>query len=161
MGNMDLGKKRASDFFAKIKRYFKDISQIRSTPHAIAIGFAIGTFLAIFPIPGPNILVALLVPVVYKKVNRISLFGALLFWNPLIVVPLNALGYSIGNGIFGYAPPVEYEISFLNKVYYYSRRLYMGNAILAISFAVLGYIVVRLISNHYQLKLIVDKVSKK
>ena len=42
-------KKKIDNFFLKIKNYFLNIIRLKATPHEIALGLAIGTFIEILP----------------------------------------------------------------------------------------------------------------
>ncbi|MBA3064624.1 DUF2062 domain-containing protein, partial [Candidatus Woesearchaeota archaeon] len=66
----------------KIKEHLSEIIRIKTSPHSIALGFAIGTFIAILPTLGFTYLIAIIVMLVYAKESKIALFGALLLWNP-------------------------------------------------------------------------------
>ena len=97
----------------KIKNYAQDVFTEKTTPHSIALGFAIGTLISILPTPGFNLLLALLVSIISKKVNRVSLFIGILFWNPLTSPVVYYLSYTLGDLIFGATPIIMYDISFM------------------------------------------------
>lgn len=44
----------------KIKEHFQEIIRTKPSPHAIALGFTIGTFISILPTPGLNFALGLL-----------------------------------------------------------------------------------------------------
>ena len=51
----------------KIREHFSEVIKIKRSPHSIALGFAVGTFLAILPTPGFSILLGLLIVLIYQK----------------------------------------------------------------------------------------------
>ena len=127
----------------KIAEHFQEVIRTKKSPHSIALGFAIGTLIGILPTPGFNILLGMLVILVFRKVNKFSLFGALAFWNPLVLTPVYFLSYKIGDLILGSVPVIEYELTILEQIYYFSRRFLVGNAIVAFCFSMSSYFLIR------------------
>jgi uncharacterized protein len=134
------------------KKHLGEVVRIKKTPHSIALGFAIGTFIAVLPTIGIGIFIALLVVLVYPRVSKISLFGSFLIWNPFILVPLYALSYTIGNLIYSGIPMIEQEGAFLTGIYNISREFFLGNLIVAGSIAILSYFILRRVIGVYQRK---------
>jgi uncharacterized protein len=139
-------------FREKIKKHFEEVIKLKTSPHSIALGFAIGTFVAIFPTPGFSVWLGLLIVLIYEKINKLSLFGAIAFWNPLFITPVFAWGYKIGDYILRTKPLIEYPIVLIDRIYYITLRLVIGNTILGIIIAVISYFIVRKIAVEYQKK---------
>ncbi len=135
----------------KIKRYFYDIAKIKTTPHSIALGFAIGTFIGILPTPGFSIILAVIILSIFKNVSKISLFAALLLFNPIVNIPFNILSFKFGDFIFKNSPIQELSIPLFSKIYYFTRRYLVGNIIISSSISILGY---------FCIKLVVTKIQK-
>jgi len=138
------------DFFKKAVKYFMNVVKIEKTPHSIALGFAVGTFIAIFPTAGLDIPIAILAMLIYPKMNKLSLFGSFLFWNPLFSLPVILLSYKIGGLLFANAAMTEYSSFWLNQFIDISRKLLVGLVINAIIISTLSYFIVRLIAHIYQ-----------
>jgi uncharacterized protein (DUF2062 family) len=104
----------------KFKKKFKNtVSKLVHTNisgHEIALGFALGTFISI-TIPVVGFWVGVLASLVYKKINKLSLFGSIIFWNPFFLTPIYLLSYKIGNHIFGASENNNYKIEILNVIY--------------------------------------------
>ena len=124
---------------ARLRQYFHDVNETKSSERAIALGFAIGTLIAILPFFGLGVFIALLVVLFYRNVNKLALFGALALWNPVTLIPIYTLSYSIGDMIFGGAPIVEIQLTFFDQVHQFTRRFLVGNVLLAASFSLFGY----------------------
>lgn len=139
--------------YNKLKRYLHDIAKIKKSPNSIALGFSIGAFISILPTPGFNILLGFLVILLYKNVNKISLFGSMALFNPLTLIPIYMWSYRIGNLIFGKVPIVEYKITILQQIYNFSRRFLIGNIILATIISLLSYVLVRYAAQAVQRKI--------
>jgi uncharacterized protein (DUF2062 family) len=121
-----------------------------SSEHSIALGFAVGTLINILPIPLFNFLVALLVILIFKKLNKLSLFVALAVWNVFTLLPVYYLSYKIGNFLFDSTPIVKYNIVILDQIYNFSRRYLIGNAILALIISPISYFIVKKIVRVYR-----------
>jgi len=136
----------------KLKHHFHEVMKEQTSSHSIAMSFAIGTFISILPTPGFNILIALLVALTYERVNKLSLFFALAFWNPITLIPMYALSLKIGNILFGPLPVVEYDIAFLDQIFNFSRRFLIGNVILAGFTALVSYFLIKDVTRLYRKK---------
>jgi uncharacterized protein (DUF2062 family) len=132
-----------------LKSYWHDVISIKTSPHSIAIGFAVGTFISILPTPGFNILLGLLAVFVYKGISKISLFGSMAVWNPITLFPIYLASYRIGDFLYGSVPVVRYNVVILDQIYNLSRRFLVGNVLLAVVVSVVGYFIVRFIAVWY------------
>jgi uncharacterized protein len=128
---------------AKVKKYFQTISKIESTPRSIAMGFAIGTFIGIFPTPGFSFFLGILIVMLFKRVNKIALFGALVLFNPLVNIPFDIASFALGDFIFRDALIKVFDIKFLDYAYHFTRRFLVGNIIIASAMSVLNYFIVK------------------
>lgn len=129
----------------KFKKHLRAVMSLKTSPHSIALGFSVGTFISIVPTPGMNILIGTLLVLVFKKLNKFSLLGSMAIWNPITMIPIYYLSVKIGSLIFGSAPVVKYHIEFLNQAYDYSRRFLAGNIIIALTVSFACYYLVRYI----------------
>lgn len=136
----------------KIKKHFQEVLEIKTSPHSIALGFAIGTFIGILPTPGFGILLAFIITLIFPKISKIALFGSLIFWNPLMALPIQLFGIKIGNFLLGSEPIIKYEIEFFNTIYNFSRRLLLGNLILATIISPITYFLIKLTVKRIQNK---------
>jgi len=138
------------DFFKKAGNHFMDVVKIDKSPHSIALGFAVGTFIAIFPTAGLDIPIAILAMLIYPKMNKLSLFGSFLFWNPLFSLPVILFSYKIGGMLFADSSVTGYSLLWLNQFIDISRKLLVGLAINSVIISTLSYFIVRLIAQIYQ-----------
>ncbi|MFH0860273.1 MAG: DUF2062 domain-containing protein [Candidatus Altiarchaeota archaeon] len=137
----------------RLKDFFDRTLRAKRSPHSIALGFAIGSFIAIMPTPGFGTLLGLLVVLLYKKVNKLSVFLGLAFWNPLTLVPLYILSYKIGDMLLAPVPVVDYDIGVMYAGYHLTRRFLLGNLILSTLLSTVSYAAVRLYVESQQKKL--------
>ncbi|MEK6916356.1 MAG: DUF2062 domain-containing protein [Nanoarchaeota archaeon] len=133
----------------KVDSHIDEIKKTKIDPHNIAFGFAIGTFINILPIPFINLWIGLLVVLMFKKINKYALLAALLFWNPITLIPIYSLSFTIGNTFFVNLPNIEYDIVLLTYLFNFTKRFLIGNLILAIPVALVAYLIVFVIVKVY------------
>lgn len=126
----------------KIKNHFKDISQIKATPREIAIGFTIGTAIAILPTFGLGPFIALLIILIFKRISKISLLFSFVVWNPFILISLYPLEYYIGDLAVGNPPTTKFKLEILNQIFVYSAKYLIGNIIVTIILCITSYFVI-------------------
>ena len=146
------------NFFSKIKNYFFEVLVLRTTPQDIALGFAIGTFIAVLPTFGLGVFIGLGVVLVYKKLSKVSMLLAFGVWNAAVLLPIYLLSYRIGDWIFSGEPSLFFQFDFLNQVYLYTRRFLVGNLLLAILFSVISYFAIFWFVKYYQEKQPVESI---
>lgn len=134
----------------KMKKHFAKIMKLEDSPHSIAMGFAVGTLIAIAPTLGLDIFIALLVLFIFPSLNKISLFGGLLLWNPIFAAPILPLSYKIGDFLLGNISPSHFSISILNTIYNLSLKVIVGSYVSAIIFSILSYFAIRIIIHYYK-----------
>jgi len=142
----DKGKQKINKF----RNYIIEVIKIKKSPHSIAIGFAIGTFLAIFPTPGLSIPIAILIAFIYPRMSKISALSAFVIWNPLLTLPLYGLSYKLGHLIYGNTVPFRFDIVILESVYENTKRFLIGNIILATSISTSCYFIIKKAVKSYQ-----------
>ncbi|NQV90839.1 DUF2062 domain-containing protein [Candidatus Woesearchaeota archaeon] len=130
-------------FKKKLENYFNEVLRTKPEPHAVGLGFAVGTGISILPTPGINILLGFLILLIFKKLNKYTLFGSILFWNILTLSPIYYLSYKIGDFIFGKTNIVTYDITLLDHIYSFTRRFLVGDLILAVVISCLSYFLVK------------------
>ena len=139
-------------FTKKFRGYLKEILELKTSPHSIAMGFALGTLIAILPTFGLGVFIGLLVILVFKKISKVSMFVSFAFWNPLVLAVLYPLEYWIGDMILLETPIIKFKLEIFNQLFLYSRRLLVGSIILSILMTIIFYIIVLYISDKYQKK---------
>ncbi|MCA9497503.1 MAG: DUF2062 domain-containing protein, partial [Nanoarchaeota archaeon] len=134
-------KLRIINFYLKLKNHFLEILKLKTSPHEIALGFAIGTFIEILPtFFGIDYMLALIIILIYPKISKISLFGALLILNFIILTPIHLLNYYIGNLIYAGEPIIYFNIEFWDNLINISRRFLIGSLITAPIISLILYI---------------------
>jgi uncharacterized protein (DUF2062 family) len=134
---------------SKIKNYFKKIIVLKMTPQEIALGFSAGSLIALLPTFGLAYFVGLGIIFVIPKINKISLFLGITFWNPLILAPIYSYSYKLGIFIMGDLPDHTFNLSLSSKIIKISFRFIIGNFIISLSISVFVYFVVLIIFKYF------------
>ena len=143
-------KKRYKNYKKKVEKHFKEVLKIKASPHSIALGFAIGTAIALLPTFGLGVLIGLGILLIFKKISKVSMLFAFLIWNIFVLYPLYGLAYKIGDWILGDVAVQTYSIRFLGEFFAYSRRFLLGNLIITITFTLISYLIIYIIAIKYQ-----------
>jgi uncharacterized protein (DUF2062 family) len=132
-------KKHKDRLVFKLKRHFVEVLKSKKSEKSIAMGFAIGSFVALFPTPGFSTLIGLGVIAIFKRVNKLAVLLALALYNGVTVLPFYWASLEVGEFIFSKASTVTFEIEFFNEVYQYTRRFVVGNLMITMPYAYLSY----------------------
>jgi len=127
-----------------------ELKTIQSSPHSIAAGFAIGSLISILPTPGFNFILGFLMILIFPRISKISILAALIFWNPIVSIPIYAGSFALGNILFSSAPVVNYNMVFFNHAVNFTRRYLIGNLIIAVSLMPFCYFIPYYVSKKYQ-----------
>lgn len=141
-----------------LKHHRRAIKQ-KSSPHSIAMGFSLGTFVAVFPTFGLGLLVVLAIMIFYKEMNKIAAIAGLAFWNIFLMGPIFYFSPKIGKFVINglgieiietdlkfreiiFAKPFIFNdlIEFLK---FYSKEYLIGNTLLAVAISAACYFIVK------------------
>ncbi len=125
----------------KIKHHFHEVAKTKKSPESIAIGFAIGTAIGLFPTPGFGTLLGVLVILLFEKVNKISVFVAMAIWNPVVCAPFTVMSYALGDRIIGAAS--LQSTSLFSKAYTFTLKYFLGNIIITATISITTYFIVK------------------
>ena len=139
--------------FEKIRCHFLKVLTIKTSPHAIALGFAISTFILIFPTLGVAVPIVIIVTLTYPKINKIAALAAVAVWNPFVTIPLYGLSYKLGYALLPNIPPLGLDMAFIDRIYSLSLRFLVGNSIFAVILSLASYIIIRTVATLYQRRL--------
>lgn len=119
--------------------------RIDATPRQVAVGFAVGVVLGVFPSFGLGVPAAVLLSLVFR-INKAATLVGVFIMNPLTLVPIWTMSAFIGGLITGADYRIILEQARSGELFRslsYSTYVYMvGNVTLASALAVLSYGVV-------------------
>ncbi|MDF9797662.1 uncharacterized protein (DUF2062 family) [Catalinimonas alkaloidigena] len=149
---------KISNLRSKLIEYREGVLKTNSSPESIAMGFSLATLIAILPTPGFGIFLALFIALFFKKINKIAIVASFAIWNPLVLAPIYWLSYLLGDALFRPDPSMHFDLAIFNHLYHYSGRFILGNATLAICFAITGYLLIYYLILHYMRKRSLQRV---
>ncbi len=141
---------KIKNYREKLKKHFKEVIEIKDSPKSIALGFAIGTAIAVLPTFGLGVLIGLGIALIFKGVSKISLFASFLVWNPFILGSLIPLEYEIGNFLLREGMTATSNVGILNVFSDYSKKYLLGNLIITFVFSTLSYVIIYVLTDKNQ-----------
>lgn len=134
----------------KLRKHFQEIITIKDSPQAIALGFTIGTAIAVLPTFGFGPLIGLFMILIFKKISKVSLFASFIVWNPIILALLIPLEYWVGDFLLGRGQIISNSLWFLDIFANYSKRYLLGNIIVTVIASSLSYAVIYALADKHQ-----------
>lgn len=139
------------DTFARFRRYLQDrLIGLNDSPHRIALGVALGVFIAFTPTFGLQILLYVAIASIIGA-NKVSGIGPLFINNPLTLMPMYYAAWRLGAFIMGApsaaAPRIAREGEFaltLGSVAELGIELWIGSVVLGAIAAIPAYFLVLL-----------------
>lgn len=131
--------RRIQSFRRRVHQEFEDAFQQAHTPHQIAASFAIGLFVTALPTLGAGLLLFVYLVSVLSWVNKIALFSSVLVLNPVVKPVVYVASVQIGGLLFSSEPVTAFEVGLLNTVGTLVRQLLIGNILVALVLAIVGY----------------------
>ncbi len=151
-------KKSIKDIIAVLVRMFK----AHHSPHEIALGVAVGSFIGILPLYGLHTALCVVAAILIPRANKLAiLLGTNISLPPTIAI-ITWTAYDIGRLIFvnkNY-PPLSWEyirnfkVSRVSEFYY---PLFVGSLVLGLFCAVAFYFITLAIANHFKNKRLHEK----
>jgi uncharacterized protein (DUF2062 family) len=79
------------------------VLQVEDTPTRVAVAFAVGMFIAFFPLVGTHTALALALAFVFR-LNRVTVLAGSFMNNPWTIGPMLTTGTLVGCGLMGVSP---------------------------------------------------------
>lgn len=84
----------------KLRYFYLRFIRLKATPEHIARGFAIGIFWGMFPLPGIQMLTAVVTAALLRG-SKVAAIAGTWLGNPLTTLPLTALNLHVGHTLLG------------------------------------------------------------
>jgi len=145
---------------SRLRALVRTVLQLEDTPHRVALAFAIGIFIAFFPILGIHTALALLIAFAFR-LNKVAILTGAWVNNPWTLAPMYVAGTIVGCQIFGVSAEGLSEVDwslhgrpFYEALFETVRPLVVpflvGNLILGVVGGVLAYFVLRTVLTRRQ-----------
>lgn len=110
-------------------------------PHEVAVSFGIGMFITALPTLGTGLLAFLVLAYFVEELSKVALFASVLVLSPPVKWGVYASSFWLGEQLIGPLPAVTFDGLSLSIGVDVLTRLWAGNLVLAVLFAVAGYFV--------------------
>ncbi len=90
-----------------LRYFYLRFIRLRATPANIARGLAIGVFWGMFPLPGVQMLTAILTAALLRS-NKLAAAAGTWLSNPLTAIPLTLFNFEVGRRLLD-RPPIEFS----------------------------------------------------
>ncbi|KAB1187808.1 MULTISPECIES: DUF2062 domain-containing protein [Haloferax] len=120
------------------------------TPHEIAVSFAFGVFFVVMPTAGTALALFALIAYFVDRASKLALVSTLVIFNPPVKWAVYGASFWVGSYILGPIPGVSVSDVSLDAGFDILFRQLLGNTILAVVLAALGYVVVLHLTRMYK-----------
>jgi hypothetical protein len=110
-------------------------------PHLVATSFAIGVFVLTFPSLGAGVLLLAWIGYRFEWIHNLAFVAAGAVLNPLVKGGVYLASFAVGTWLLGPVPGATHADVGMDAGVEVLVRLLAGNALLAVGFALLGYVV--------------------
>jgi uncharacterized protein len=137
---------------SRVRGVLRAVLSVEDRPSRVALAFAIGVFIAFFPVLGIHTGLALAIAF-YFRLNRVAILAGAWINNPWTLAPMFMAGTAVGCAIFAVSPEDLRDINWhlhgraFYRALWHGLRPYVvpfvvGNLILGVVSGVLAYVVV-------------------
>lgn len=122
------------------------------TPNEIALSFAFGVFVVAMPTAGTALALFALVAYFVDRASKLALVSTLVIFNPPVKWAVYGASFWLGSYILGPIPGVSVSDVSLDAGFDIVLRQLLGNTMLAVAMAVVGYVVVLQLTRMYKFR---------
>lgn len=133
---------RLSLYRARVRRELTAAFEEEHTPQEVAKSFAIGTFVTAMPTGGLGIGLFFVLVYYYDWISKTAIFSSVVVLNPLVKPLVYVASFQLGVILIGTEPVILFENSLFNYVATAIQLLLLGNVLIALVLAGIGYVVV-------------------
>jgi len=130
------------------------------TPQEVAFSFAVGVFITMLPTLGAGILVFFVLAALFDRLSKVAMLASVVVFNPVVKWGVYGASYSLGTVLLGPAPGVSFSGVSLSAGPDILARLWLGNLILALLFATVGYVAGLRLVNEFHRRATDGKASR-
>jgi uncharacterized protein (DUF2062 family) len=151
---------RVGAYTERIRAALRDTLAEEHTPREIAGSFGLGTFITMLPTLGVGVLVFLVLAYVSDRISKLALFASVVVFNPVVKWGVYVASFTLGVVLLGPVEGVSVADASLDAGPDVIVRLLVGNTLLAIVAAVVGYLVVYRLAVAYELSKVGEIVDE-
>jgi len=155
-----MGSGRVSAYRNRLRGAVRDTLAEEHTPREIAGSFGLGTFITMLPTLGTGVLVFLALAYVSDRISTVALFASVVVFNPAVKWGVYVASFTLGVVLLGPVEGVTLADASLDAGPAVVVRLLVGNVLLAVVAAVIGYLVVYRLAVAYKASQVREVVAE-
>lgn len=143
-------RRRLAAYHRRIRARFEAAFEESHTAHEIAASFGFGTFVTTLPTLGTGLLLFVAVAYRFDRVSKLALFVPVVVLNPIAKWGVYAASFWLGSRLLGPTRGATFTDVSFSAGTEVALRLLVGNVVLAVVFACVGYVVVHRLVREYR-----------
>ncbi len=148
--------------FKEILNALVSVFKAHNDPHEIALGVAIGSFIAVLPLYGLHTILCVIAALLIPRANKLAILLGTNISLPPTIATITWTSYDIGRALLAgkHYPPLSWEfirnfkISRISEFYF---PLFLGSVVLGLICASVLFLVTLVVANHFKKKRLVKE----
>lgn len=141
---------RLSLYRGRVRRELTAAFDEQHTPHEVAASFAIGIFVTAMPTGGLGIGLFFLFAYWWSWVSKTAIFASVVVLNPIVKPVIYVASYQLGSVLVGREPLLLVGNSSVDSALTIVQLLVIGNLLVAVVLAGIGYVTVLVLTRAYR-----------
>ncbi|WP_254767622.1 DUF2062 domain-containing protein [Salinilacihabitans rarus] len=143
-------RQRVSRYRRQFRRELTAAFEAEEAARRVAASFAIGVFITTLPSGGAGVGLFVVLAYWWSWVNKTAMFASLLVLNPFVKPAVYVASYRVGAGLLGTDPLIQFDWPLLDALLAVVQRVVIGNVLLALALAAVGYTAVLYLARSYR-----------
>ena len=127
--------------YQRVQRRLEAAFLEEHTNGEVALSFSIGLFITALPTLGTGFIAIAILVLVFERLSKIAMLAAVIVLNPVVKWGVYASSFWLGQRLLGPVTDVSFDMSLLEAGPDVLVRLWIGNVVLAVVLALIGYVV--------------------
>ncbi|NGM71579.1 DUF2062 domain-containing protein [Natronolimnobius sp. AArcel1] len=144
-----MGRERLALYRDRVRRKLQAAFREEHTPHQVGASFAIGIFITALPTGGLGIGLFFVLTSLWSWISKPALFASVAVLNPFVKPVVYVSSLQLGGLLLGTNPILTADVSAVTARIVITQLL-VGNLIIAVLLAAIGYVFVRRLTRAYR-----------
>ena len=125
----------------RVRAALETAFEVERPPNDVAASFAVGVFITALPTFGAGLLLFVVLATAVDRISKLALLASVVVLNPVVKWGVYASSFWLGQRLLGPITDVSFDMSLLDAGPKVLVRLWVGNFVLAVVLALVGYVV--------------------
>ena len=141
---------RMADYRDRARRKLVAAFREEHTPHQVAASFALGVFITALPTGGVGVGLFFVLVSIQSWISKPAIFASVAVLNPFVKPAVYLSSFQIGALLLGSESVGSREALTGESAVATVRQLLLGNLVIALTLAVLGYVLIRCLTRFHR-----------